>query len=73
MDEEILVTAHNLTKTYNGTKALDELSFELRRGEILGLLGLLTPTSGTVSVLGLSPFAARVLPAAWSVWECIDF
>lgn len=69
-----LVLAEHITKSYNGKKALDDISFELRRGEILGLLGpngagktttlnillgLLTPTSGTVSVLGLSPLTHR--------------
>jgi len=68
------VIAKNLCKNYPGTKALDHLSFTLSQGEILGLLGpngagkttaihillgLLTPTSGEVSVFGLSPLKNR--------------
>ncbi len=65
-----LLQAQNLTKAYGSIIALDNLSFSLSRGEIVGLLGpngagkttaihiflgLLTPSSGEVSVLGLSP------------------
>jgi len=72
--QEMLVEARNLTKVYADTKALDNLSFDLRRGEILGLLGpngagktttlhillgLLEPTSGEVLITGLSPFKDR--------------
>ncbi len=68
------VIAKDLCKVYPETKALDELSFTLNRGEILGLLGpngagkttaihillgLLAPTSGSVSVFGLSPLKDR--------------
>ena len=70
----MIISVEDLTKTYPETKALDHLSFSLKRGEILGflgsngagkttaihiLLGLLTPTSGNVSVLGLSPLTQR--------------
>lgn len=70
----LLIQTENLTKIYPDTKALDNLSFTLGRGEILGmlgpngagkttaihiLLGLLTPTSGKVSVLGHSPLEDR--------------
>lgn len=74
MNNERLVVVERLTKFYAKTCAVEELSFELRRGEILGLLGangagktttlhmvmgLLTPTSGTLSVLGQSPYRDR--------------
>ena len=29
----------NITKIYNGQKALDNISFEINRGEIVGFLG----------------------------------
>jgi ABC-2 type transport system ATP-binding protein len=62
-----LLTVSGLTKSYGGVTALNNLSFELGSGRIIGLLGpngsgkttlikiicgLLQPTSGTVSVEG---------------------
>ncbi len=70
----LLVETKNLCKVYPETKALDNLSLRLNRGEILGLLGpngagkttaihillgLLAPTSGEVKVFGMSPFTNR--------------
>jgi ABC-2 type transport system ATP-binding protein len=70
----MIVSVKNLCKRYPETKALDDLSFSLAPGEILGLLGpngagkttaihillgLLSPSSGSVSVLGLSPLTQR--------------
>jgi len=61
------IHAENLTKRYPHTLAVDDISFTLPRGKILGLLGgngagktttismllgLLTPTSGCITVLG---------------------
>lgn len=61
------VVVKNLTKYYGETKALDNLSFEVKPGEIVGLLGpngagktttariitgFLSPTSGTVEIFG---------------------
>src|SRR5881392_2056292 len=57
----------HLTKIYKTTRAVDDISFQIRRGSITGLLGgngagktttiamimgLVTPTAGTVKVLG---------------------
>lgn len=68
---ETIITAENLTKTFpNGTKAVDNISFALERGEIFGFLGpngagktttvkllcgMLTPTEGACHVLGIDP------------------
>ena len=63
-----LVEVIGLTKEFNGTRAVDNISFEIYEGEILGLLGangagktttlqmllgLTTPTNGAVKLFGL--------------------
>jgi ABC-2 type transport system ATP-binding protein len=65
-----IVAVQNLTKRFGTFTAVDEISFEIREGEILGLLGpngagktttiqmllgVITPTSGTIRMFGL-PF-----------------
>jgi len=67
MDPVLRVT--NLTKVFDGVRAVDGISFEVAKGEIVGvlgpngagktttiamILGLLTPTAGTIQVLGMS-------------------
>ena len=67
--EAIVVACHQLTKTFGAFTATDQVSFEVRRGEIFGLLGpngagksttfkmlcgLLKPTSGEALVTGLN-------------------
>jgi ABC-2 type transport system ATP-binding protein len=62
-----IVAVENLVKVYKSTRAVDGISFALRRGTVTGLLGgngagktttiatimgLLIPTTGTVTVLG---------------------
>jgi ABC-2 type transport system ATP-binding protein len=65
----MLVTVEHLTKTYGSFKAVDDVSFDVRPGEIAGLvgpngagkttiihvmLGLISPNSGTVRIFGKS-------------------
>ncbi len=65
-----IIEITNLTKKFNTTCALNNISFSLNKGEILGvlgpngagkttaihiILGLLTPTLGSIRVLGLQP------------------
>ncbi len=60
-----MIKVRNLTKYYGRTKAIENISFDIEKGEIVGLLGpnaagkttimrcltcFLTPTSGTVSI-----------------------
>jgi len=62
----------NLRKTYGGTAAVDDISFEVARGEIFGLLGpngagktttleslegIRKPDGGTLRILGTDPVA----------------
>ncbi len=71
---ETVVEARSLSKSYGPLKALDEVSFEVRRGEIFGLIGadgagkttafriiggVLAEGGGEVRVLGNTPRAAR--------------
>jgi sodium transport system ATP-binding protein len=63
----LVLEAENLTKDYNGIRAVDHLDFEVREGEIFGLLGpngagktttirmlstVILPTEGTARILG---------------------
>ncbi|MBI5685511.1 MAG: ABC transporter ATP-binding protein [Verrucomicrobia bacterium] len=63
----MVIEVHDLVKTFNGTTAVDRLSFTAGRGEILGLLGpngagkttaiqmllgIIEPTAGSIHVFG---------------------
>ena len=65
-----VVQINNLCKSYGKTKAVDNISFEVSKGEIFGLVGpngagktttieciegLRKPDSGDINVLGLNP------------------
>ncbi|MEO0997061.1 MAG: ABC transporter ATP-binding protein, partial [Pseudomonadota bacterium] len=68
-----LVTARGLTKRYGSTVAVNDVSFEIESGRIIGLIGPngagkttllnamlgLTPFDGALTVLGLDPFRQR--------------
>ena len=69
-DMETIVQVEGLRKTYGATVAVDEVSFEVRQGEIFGMIGpngagktttieclegLRKPDQGTIRVLGLDP------------------
>jgi ABC-2 type transport system ATP-binding protein len=70
VSDEPLVVVDRLTRRYGDRVAVSDLSFDVRRGEMFGLigpdgagktttlrviLGLLAPTSGTVETCGLEP------------------
>lgn len=72
---EVILEARDLTREFDGVKALDRFSFKLHRGEILGLLGangagkttamncllgLTLPTSGDLFAFGKSLNAHRI-------------
>ncbi len=65
-----VIAAHNLVKRYGTTDVVNDVSFQVARGELFGVLGtngagktttieilqgLRQPTAGSVSVLGLDP------------------
>ncbi|OGL40922.1 MAG: hypothetical protein A3C43_09785 [Candidatus Schekmanbacteria bacterium RIFCSPHIGHO2_02_FULL_38_11] len=68
MNNNTVISISNLTKEFSGKKAVDEISLEIKRGEIFGFLGpngagksttirmlcgILKPTSGKGDILGL--------------------
>ena len=74
MSVETVVEAHSLSKSYGTLKAIDEISFEVRKGEIFGLIGadgagktttfriiggVLGEGAGEIRVLGSTPREAR--------------
>ena len=71
----IILEARDLTREFDGVKALDCFNFQLRKGEVLGLLGangagkttamnillgLTTPTSGHVYAFGMDLAQKRI-------------
>src|SRR5664279_2262804 len=71
MSEDLMIEVANLTKRYAGNTAVSDISFTVKRGEIVGLLGpngagksttmrilscFLPASSGTVRVAGLDVF-----------------
>jgi len=73
-DREPAVVLDRVVKRYGGTKALDGLSLDVKRGEMFGLIGpdgagkttairlmcgLLHPDAGELRVLGLNPVRAH--------------
>ena len=71
MTPQPVIHVSGIRKTYGPTVAVDEVSFEVNRGEIFGLIGpngagktttmecvegLRTPEGGAISVLALDPF-----------------
>ena len=74
MPEATVVEAYSLSKSYGPVKALDKIDFEVRKGEIFGLIGadgagkttafriiggVLAQGGGDIRVLGNSPRDAR--------------
>ena len=74
-NREVILEARALTREFDGVRALDAFSFQLRRGEVLGLLGangagkttamncllgLTLPTSGDLFAFGLPLHQERV-------------
>ena len=68
MNNNPIVEVSNITKVFDGFTAVDNISFQLYPGDIVGLLGpngagktttlqmllgTLTPTSGSIRILGL--------------------
>jgi len=72
--ESIAIEVNGLIKSYNGLRAVDNISFNVKQGELVGfigpngagksttikmLTGILFPGSGNMRVLGLDPQKQR--------------
>ena len=75
MSTDVMIYANDLTKRFGSFRAVDKISFEVRRGEIVGFLGpngagksttmriltcFIAPTSGTVRIKGHDVFDASL-------------
>ncbi len=63
MKDEMLVQVERLTRSYGDIRAVDEISFTLRKGQVLGFLGLNgAGKSTTMRMLAgvLAPDAGRI-------------
>ena len=71
MSTDVMIHADNLTKMFGSLTALDRVSFDVRRGEVVGFLGLngagksttmriltcfISPTAGTAKIHGFDVF-----------------
>ena len=71
MSTDVMIYASGLSKRYGGYKALDDVSFEVNKGEVVGFLGpngagksttmriltcFISPTGGTAKVRGHDVF-----------------
>jgi len=70
-----MVELTRISKVFNKYKAVDDISFQIHKGEIIGflgpngagktttmrlILGYLQPTTGTITVNGKSPLSSRI-------------
>lgn len=71
MTTDVMIQASNLSKRFGSTRALDKVSFEVKKGEVVGFLGpngagksttmriltcFIAPTTGTAKVNGIDVF-----------------
>ncbi|MDR2623940.1 MAG: ABC transporter ATP-binding protein [Methanobrevibacter sp.] len=83
-DEKMIVQFNNVCKSYHGFKALKNLSFEVKKGQIFGflgsngsgktstiklILGLMSPSSGEVKLRGEDPFSKGLKSKIGSLLE----
>jgi ABC-2 type transport system ATP-binding protein len=75
MSTDVMIYANDLSKSFGSFRAVDKISFEVRRGEVVGFLGpngagksttmriltcFIAPTSGTVRVKGFDVFDSSI-------------
>ena len=59
-----VIQAEGLSKTYGGVRALDNVSFSIEPGRIVGLIGPngAGKTTALKAILGLTPYAGTLPP-----------
>ena len=80
------IEVHQLTKTYDGRKVVDNLTFEVEKGEVYGLLGhngagksttiecilgLNTPDSGSAKLLGKEGLDVAARREVWQILKLL--
>ncbi|MFX0012399.1 MAG: ATP-binding cassette domain-containing protein, partial [Candidatus Hermodarchaeota archaeon] len=75
MNNNVMISVRNLKKYFGNVKAVDDISFEVKDGEIFGLLGpngagktttiklllgLLEANNGTITIMGMDPRTEEV-------------
>jgi ABC-2 type transport system ATP-binding protein len=75
MDDSVMISVSELKKFFGDVKAVNGISFEVKKGEVFGLLGpngagktttiklllgLLEPNQGDISIMGLNPETEEV-------------
>ena len=75
MDDSVMISVSELKKFFGDVKAVNGISFEVKKGEVFGLLGpngagktttiklllgLLEPNHGAISIMGLNPETEEV-------------
>ena len=83
MDASLAIEANSLTKRFRDVVAVNDLSLNIRRGEVYGflglngagktttiriLLGMIKPTAGTVSLFG-----TKVEPGQGQIWQRVGY
>lgn len=62
-DKPIVLTAEDLVKSYNGTEVIHQVSFEIKSGEVLGLVG--ENGAGKSTMVGM--FSGSVVPDSGTI------
>ncbi|GAF70074.1 unnamed protein product, partial [marine sediment metagenome] len=75
MNDNVMISVSELKKFFGDVKAVNGISFEVKKGEVFGLLGpngagktttiklllgLLEPNQGEISIMGLNPETEEV-------------
>lgn len=63
IDKSIVLTAEELVKNYNGTEVIHQVSFEIKSGEVLGLVG--ENGAGKSTMVGM--FSGSVVPNSGTI------